>query len=74
MTLKARIAHAQPGYPKALHVQPVDPATMRPCDQARVVTDGQDAALHVHSGCALLITEVDAPVMVPNGGGGPGEE
>lgn len=73
MTLKARITHAQPGYRKALHVQPVNPATLQPCGEARVVTDGQDVALHVHSGVALLVTEVDAPAT-PNGGGGPGEE
>lgn len=73
MTLKVRICHAQPGYPKALHVQPVNPDSGAPSGEARVVTDGQDTALYVHSGCALLITEVDVP-LTPNGGGGPGEE
>lgn len=72
MTLKAVIQHAQPGYPKALHVQPVDPATLQPCGEARVVPDGQATALYVHSGCALLVTEVELPQT--DGGGGPGEE
>lgn len=76
MTLKARIAHDMPGYPKALSVQKVDPTTLAALGVPVIVTDGGDMAEYVHGGVALLVTEVDAPVggTGTDGAGGPGEE
>lgn len=74
MTLKIKITHDQPGYPKGAKVQAINVATGKPlmCHPAQVLSPGQSCEVFVHSGQAIRVDEVDLPVS-PNGGGGPGD-